>query len=235
MTVRNYSYKDVVMLMAAKTILQSMLDNLTELSPIRSTWNAAYVSALIQKIDDATEKYLGLDKKQPLREATTLLASIQGPALRDLSFIKTQIEVDFSSEKTFVLAKLGLNRNLHNISQESLIELLYSFKKGMDDTLKEQMTAKGTNPTLIDTATGYARQLEQANLSQESLKSSTREVSQQALDAFNAIYDEVIGISKIASKFYSENPLKKDQFTFKKVVKNMGGAVKKEEIPPVTE
>lgn len=235
MTVRNYSYKDVVMLMAAKTILQGLLDNLAELSLARSTWNVAYVSALIQKIDDAIETFLGLDKKQPLRDATTLLTSIQAPALRDLSFIKTQIEVDFSSEKTLILTKLGLNRNMHNISQESLIELLYSFKKGMDDTLKAQITAKGTNPALIDAVTEYARQLEQANLSQESLKSSTREVSQQALDAFNAIYDEVIGISKIASKFYKDDPLKKDQFTFKKVVKNMGGAVKKEETPPVTE
>jgi hypothetical protein len=36
MSLRNYSYKDVVMLMAAKTIVQSMLANLNELSNVRT-------------------------------------------------------------------------------------------------------------------------------------------------------------------------------------------------------
>ena len=51
MSLRNYSYKDVVMLMAAKTILQSMQANLGELSTARSNWTEAYLSELIQKID----------------------------------------------------------------------------------------------------------------------------------------------------------------------------------------
>ena len=76
MSLRNYSYKDVVMLMAAKTILQSMQANLGELSTARSNWTEAYLSELIQKIDLAIETFLGLDKKQSLREATVLLNQI---------------------------------------------------------------------------------------------------------------------------------------------------------------
>lgn len=130
-----------------------------------------------------------------------------------------------------ILKTLGINKNLHNIDQEGLIEVLYSFKKGMTDQLKTEMTQKGTNPVLIDNIIGYATQLQQANLSQEGLKSSTREVSQEAVDTFNNVYTEVSGICKIASKVYHDDPVKKDQFTFSKVVKKMGTAPQKEEEP----
>lgn len=233
MAIRIYKTKDVVMLMAAKTILQSMLANLGELSAARSNWTEAYVTALIAKIDTAIEKFLGLDKQQGLREATALLNQIVAPAMRDLAFIKTQIEVDFDNEAVEILKTLGLNKNLRNISQESLIQVLYAFKKGMTNPLKNSITQHGTNLVLIDNIIGYANQLQQANLGQESLKSSTQEVSQEGVDTFNAIYKEVIGIGKIASKYYKDDKLKKDQFTFSKVVKKMGTAEKPAEEPAV--
>ena len=231
MSLRNYTFKDVVMLMAAKTILQSMLENLGELSKVRTNWTEAYVTELILRVDTAIENFLGLDKQQSLREATDLLNSIMAPALRDLGFVKTQIEVDFVNEAGEMLKSLGLNKNIHGVNQEGLIQLLYSFKKGMTPNLMTAMTQKGTNPVLIDGIIAYANQLQQANLSQESLKSMTQEVSKEAVDTFNGIYSEVIGIGKIASKFYQNDRLKKDLFTFTKVVKKMGIAPKKEEEP----
>lgn len=233
MSLRIYKYKDVVMLMAAKTILESMRANLGQLSMARTNWTEAYVTELILKIDTAIEKFLGLDKKQGLREATALLNQIVGPALRDLGFVKAQIEVDFAREAAEILKTLGLNKNLHQLDQEELIELLFAFKKGMTNQLKTKVTQKGANPALIDSIIGYATQLQQANLGQESLKSSTKEVSQEAVDTFNSIYTEVSGICKIASKAYQTDPLKKEQFTFGKVVKKMGAALKKEEEPVV--
>jgi len=233
MSVRIYKFKDVVMLMAAKTILQSMQTNLGELSKARTNWTAAYVSELIERIESAIEDFLGLDKKQSLRQATDLLNRISTPALSNLGFIKTQIEVDFATEATEMLKTLGLNKNLHNISQEGLIEVLYTFKKGMTEQLITTITEKGTNPELIETTLQYSTQLQQANLTQESLKSSTQEVSQEAVDTFNGIYSEVMGICKIASKAFKADPLKKDQFTFNKVVRNMGIASKKAEEPVV--
>ncbi|MDP3916067.1 MAG: hypothetical protein Q8R96_20245 [Bacteroidota bacterium] len=151
-----------------------MLANLSELSTVRTNWTEAYVTELILKVDTAIENFLGLDKQQSLREATDLLNNIMTPALRDLAFVKTQIEVDFSKEAGEMLKTLGLNINIHSVNQEGLKE---------------------------------------------------------AVDTFNGIYTEVIGIGKIASKFYQNDRLKKDQFTFTKVVKKMGIAPKKEEDP----
>lgn len=232
MAQRNYPNKDVVMLMAAKTILQSMLANLGDLSAVRTNWTEAYVTALILKIDTAIENFLGLDKKQGQREATALLNQIVAPAMRDLAFIKTQIEVDFDSAAVEILKTLGINKNLHKLDQEGLIEALYAFKKGMTDQLKNSITQSGTNPLLIEHIIGYATQLQEANLSQEGMKSASQNISQEALDAFNAIYDEVIGIGKIASKYYQDDKLKKDQFTFSKVVKKMGTANPDVKTPP---
>jgi hypothetical protein len=233
MALRKYKCKDVVMLMAAKTILQSMQANLGELGAVRTTWTPVYVTDLILRIDTAIENFLGLDKKQGQREATALLNQVVAPAMRDLAFIKTQIEVDFGAAAIELMKTLGLNQNLHKLDQETLIEVLYAFKKGLTESLRNTMTQCGTNPVLIDSIIGYANQLQHANISQESMKSTSQNISQEAIEAFNTIYDEVIGIGKIASKYYKDDKLKKDQFTFNKVVKNMGVAEKQVEEPAV--
>ncbi|MBN2612765.1 MAG: hypothetical protein JXB00_14510 [Bacteroidales bacterium] len=50
------------------------------------------------RIDQAIETHLGIDAKKELRDATAALASIQAPARRDVSFLKTQIDEDFKKE-----------------------------------------------------------------------------------------------------------------------------------------
>ena len=227
MATRKYNYKDVEMLLASKTISTSLLENLTDLSMARTTWTSDYTTALASKIDDAIENYLGLDKKKALREATSKLASLQSPAMRDLSFIKTQIDVDFGTEAKEILKNLGFDKHLRDVQkgdQEALIQLLYAFKKGLSDELKTQITEKGTNPALIDRIIAYADQLKEANVSQESLKETTKVISEEAVLVFNSIYEEIVGICKIASAFYQYEPLKKEQFTFSKVIANMNAA-----------
>lgn len=73
---------------------------------------------------------------------------------------------------------------------------------------------------------GYADQLKEANVTQESLKETTKEVSDEAVTIFNEIYDEIIGICKIASNYYQYDTLKKEQFTFSKVVANINATRK---------
>ncbi|MBN2518974.1 MAG: hypothetical protein JXB17_00590 [Bacteroidales bacterium] len=224
---RNYKFKDVEMLMASKTLIKNLSQNLGELSLARSNWTQSFVDTLEAKIDDAIENYLGLDKKKELRDATALVTTIQAPALRDLSFLKKQIEVDFSKTAKSLLKKLGYDknhRNAHKGDQEALIQLLYSFKKEMNDKLKTEMVSKGTNPELIDRIVSYADQLKTANVSQETLKETTKLVSEEALKLFSEIYDEIIGICKIASIFYQYDSIKKEQFTFSKAINNMKAA-----------
>lgn len=229
---RNYSFKDVDMLLASKTIVESLNANLADLSMVRTNWTQEYVTQLSSKIDDAIENYLGLDKKKELRNATANLSSIQTPAIRDLSFLKKQLQVDFAAEKPELkdmLRTLGFVKNLRkvqNSDQEALIELLYAFKKGMKESLKSEIVAKGTNSELIDRIINYADQMKLANVSQETQKETTKAVSEEATNAFNGIYSDVIGICKIASSFYQYDALKKELFTFGKVLSNMNASRK---------
>ena len=176
------------------------------------------------RIDNAIETYLGLDKKKQLREATAQVEALQKPALHFLSFLKTQVEVDFGAGSGEILKTLGYETNLRNAQkgdQEALIQLLYAFKKGMTDELKIQITGKGTSPDLIDQIINYADQLAAANMAQESLKETSKSLSAEAINALNDIFNEVMGICKIAAGYYNDDSLKKAQFTFSKVVANM--------------
>jgi len=229
MKTRDYNYKDVEMLLASKTIANNLSENLSDLSIARTTWTDKYAAGLELRIDDAIENYLGLDKKRTLREASSHLASIQNPAMRDLSFLKTQIVVDFDQASVEILKRLGFEKHLRDVqkgNQEALIQLLYAFRKGMSKDLKDQITAKGTNPALIERLIAYAEDLKEANVSQESLKESTKLLSEEAIEIFNDIYEEVMGICKIAAAFYQYEPLKKEQFTFSKAISNMSAAHK---------
>lgn len=231
---RNYKYKDVEMLMAAETIVQSLSDNLVELSVARTNWDEAYVTATATQIDNAIENYLGKDAKLDLRKATAQVTAVQAPALRDLSFLKRQIEVDFGAGAAAMLKNLGFTTYLASArkgNQESLIELLYAYKQGLTAEIRAQIIANGTSEALLDRIVGYADQLKAANISQETLKATTKEVTEEAIAVFNDIYKEVIGICKIASSYYKDDKLKKEQFTFSKVVARMSAARKVAEEP----
>ena len=229
---RNYDCKDVDMLMAAKTIAESFKANIAELSTTRTDWTEAYASNLVAKIDSEIENHLGVDAKKSLRDATAVLVSVQVPAKRDISYFKVQVEDDFKKETAKakeMLRMLGFTKFLKGVqrgNQEALVELLYTFRNNMNDKLRQDITAKGMNPSLIDNIIGYADKFKLANITQESFKESTKGITKEISDSFNAIYDEVIGICKKASKYYQYEPLKKEQFTFSKALSNLGAARK---------
>lgn len=232
---RSYNCKDVEMLMASKTIAESFKTNISELSTTRTDWTEQYANDLGNKIDDAIESYLGIDAKKSLRDATSSLIAIQVPAKRDVSFFKTQIDDDFKKEtaqRDEILKTLGFTKHLRDVqkdNQEALIQLLYQFKTNMTETLRQEITAKGINPSLLDNIIGYADNFKQANVSQEALKGASKEITKELADAFELIYDEIIGICKKASSYYQYEPLKKEQFTFAKVLSNLGKAAKASE------
>ena len=229
---RNYNCSDVDMTMTSKTVAESFKAYISELSGVRTDWTESYANSLITRIDNAIDKYLGVDAKKALREATASLTAIQVPAKRDVSFFKTQIDDDFKKEparRDEILRTLGFSKYLKAVqkgNQEALIQLLYTFKTNMNESLKAEITGKGMNVSLIDNSNEYADTFSRANVSQEYNKEATREITKEVTEVFNAIYDEIIGICKKASSYYQYEPLKKEQFTFSKVLANLGAARK---------
>lgn len=220
------------MLTASRIVAENFKANIGELSSVRTDWTEQYATDLVVRINQTIETNLGIDAKKDLRDATSGVSSIQISAKRDLSFFKTQIDDDFKTQPVLrdeILNTLGFSKLLRNVqkgNQEALVQLLYSFKKNMTDSLRAQVTDKGLSANLIDKIVEYAGTFNDANASQEGLKQSTKEISKDVAAIFNSIYDEMIGICKKVSNYYQYDVVKKEQFTFSKVISNLGSARK---------
>ena len=225
---RNYSCKDVDMLLASKTIAESFRANISELSAISTIWTEEYALDLIARIDNAIATSLGTDARKDLRGATAALLAIQTPAKRDLAFVRLTISEEFKqnpARRDEILNTLCFTFFLHKgakANQEELVQLLYTFKTNLTDPLRQEIIATGINPLLLDNILGYAETYRQANVMQESLKGSTKDITSDVIATFNAIYHEIIGICKTVAKYYTYEPLKKERFNFAKVLANMG-------------
>jgi hypothetical protein len=232
MATRTYPCQNVELLYVCKTINQSFKNYLTELSTVRSNWTQAYADDLYLRIDNAFQINLGIDVHKDLRAATSGVSGIQAPALSDLSLFKTQIDADFKKDpatRDEILLTLGFTTYLpdvRNKSQGALTNLLFQFKTNLSPELRAKITEKGMSPALIDRITGYANTFSQANTLQESLKMTTKELTHEGVLTFNGLYDEIISICKIASNFYRNEPLKKEQFTFSKVLAKLRSTAK---------
>lgn len=235
---RNYRYSDVVMCLASQTIAGNFESHLSELSAKRTNWTAEYATDLKVRIKGIIKKHLGIDPKKELRAASSILSELMEPAKRELSFFKAGIDSDFKSDpkkRNEYLKTLGFTKNLEAVQkddQEALIELLFAFGKNMTDPLRNKFISKGTTPESIDLIIGYAEEIDDANVDQERLKKTTKKITKEAIIVFNGLYDEMIGICMLAANFYNYDPLKKEQFTFSKIVDAMNSSGRQSEDPP---
>ena len=233
-TQRLYKTKDVDMLVTSSTILESAIINKKFLQTKRSTWADPYFDDLKTKIENVTQTFLGVDSAKDLREATQSIEKIIKQATIDLAEFKVQVAVDFNKDKPRrdeILNQLGF-KSYHDAAQkgdqEAFINLLYQFKKSMTNKLKDEIVAKGTAPETIDSIVGYADAMKNADVSQESFKGLKKTITSAAIKEFNAVYEEIIGISKISAKFFKDKADLKDQFSFSKVAKALNAKKKAE-------
>lgn len=220
---RKYKTKDVEMLTATATIIENAIANKTLLQSKRTTWADPFFDDLKTQIQTTTDTYLGKDAAQQMRQSTQIVLGIQAQALNDLAEFKVQIEQDFKNtptHKTEILTQLGFT-TFHKLAQkgdqEGLVNLLFQFKTNLNPSLNAEIVAKGTAQATIDNIIGYATTLKDANITQETYKGTRKEITDEAITAFNNIYDQVISIAKIASNFYKTEKVKQQLFSFAKV------------------
>jgi len=222
---RNYNVKDVDMLVTASTIIESAIKNKAFLITKRTTWADPFFANLKTRIDNAVQNFLGVDSAKNLRQATAVVIGLQKNAITDLAEFKIQIVEDFKNDKPRrdeILNQLGFtsyHKQAQKGDQEGLINLLFQYKTNMVAALKTEITAKGTAATLIDRIITYANTLKNADVTQETFKGTRKELTEASLKEFNEIYEAVISICKISTKFLKDKPALKDQFSFNKVAK----------------
>lgn len=237
-TLRNYKGKDVEMLIAVDTITDAAIANQDFLVSKRSNWKDPYLPNLKIAINKAIQDHLGQDNARELRNATLDVLALQSAALKDLAEVKVQIEADFDNNPTLkkeILNTLGFTpfySKTKNKDQEALISLLYQFKTNLTPDLKAQIINKGTAEEQLDKITNYAEELKSKNVLQEGKKGTKKEITEEAIIAFNAVYNEAIAVAKISAKFFKDRPTIQEQFSYTKVKNNLNNTKPKPEPKP---
>ena len=229
---RKYNNKDIEMLTTISTIIENAIANKKFLQTKRTTWADPFFDDLKIKIENTTETYLGKDAAKQMRDATQVVLGIQKQALTDLSEFKIQVDEDFKenlTQKTEILTNLGFT-SYHKIAQkgdqEALVNLLFQFKKNMTSDLNINIVAKGIAQITIDNLMSYANTLKNANIDQETFKGTRKEITDEAITAFNEVYDKVISIARISSNFFKTEKTKQQLFSYSKVSANLNNKKK---------
>lgn len=237
--IRKYRHTDVVMLTSVSTIIENAIKNKAALIAKRATWADPFFPNLKTRIDTVIQANLGVDSGKDLRQATQALVAIQKTAIDKLGLFKVQIEQDFKKtpiRRDEILNVLGFTSYYQdaykNKSQDALIDLLYQFKKNMDAALKTEVTAKGTDAASITEIIGFADTLKNSNVSQETFKSNRPALSEQAINTFNDLYDDVIAVGKISSRFFLHDKPLKETFSYTKIANAQQAVAKTKKTPP---
>ena len=221
---RKYNNKDIEMLTAAQTLIKNALDNKTFLISKRTTWADPFFNDLKIHIQTTTDTYLGKDAAIILRDATQVVLNIQQQALFDIAEIKIQIQEDFKStptKRTEILKQLGIttyHKMAQNRDQEALVNLLYQFKDSLTPALRALLISKGIASIIMTKITDHTATLNQANIDQETFKGNRTEMTDQAIIAFNDVYEKIISIAKISNNFFKLDKTKQQLFSFSKIV-----------------
>lgn len=242
---RIYSAKDAVMLTTLSVLLKNAEDNLTELTEENENWNATLVSTLKARVDKDFTDILGIDPKKDQREATATVKAIQAAALPLLSTLSLRLTVAVKDvvRRTELLTQLGFTafgQKAQAKDQIALIELLAQFKTNLTATVKAEITAsKDIKATVLDTLLGYADTFSNQNITQETYKSTSKNVTADGVAALNATYTAVVTeFTKLVQDYYKKKKsAKKDLFSFsaiKKAVQNSGNNGGTPPTPPTT-
>ena len=220
------------MLISVSTILDTAIKNKALLQSKRNNWADPFFENIKARVDDSIRACLGLDSAKDLRQATIAINAIQKQAIVLLAEIKVQIMVDFKKDmprRDEILNQLGFTSFLAKANrndQEALINLLYQYSANLTPQLRNEIAEKGTDAATLDTVLGFTENLKNANVGQEGFKGERKNLTNGMRTELNAIYQEVITISKIAAKFYKDNDSIRDQFSFSKVSKALNASTK---------
>lgn len=225
---RKYRGTTAEMLISLSSLTEAAISHKATLIAKRSTWADPFFGDHNTRIEAAINTYLGVDSAKTLRNQTSTLKTLVGPAYTNLGDVKVQLEQDFKDNPDRLNElKTTLGYNAHwstqtRTDQEILIQLLYQFKQNLTPAIRTELEAKGISGPSLTAITDAASDLMAANITQESLKQARKELTEAAVIALNKLYDDTIAIATISHRFFQSSVIK-DQFSYSKILKNLQG------------
>ena len=226
MNERKYKGTAIQMLMATDLIIDNAIAMAPTLTAARPKWTTSYLTDIKGNITSILEDNFGIKGTTSLKEVTATLTTKEIAAKAMLQQAKTQIEVDFGKDKSKcsnILITLGLNKVklIKNASQDTTIDILTTFRNNLTPELETDLTTAGMSPTTLTGIKALAEELFQANALQEQKKIGSKETTAILNAQLNDIYDEVIGIAKIATTLLTDKA-DIEKFSYTRALKQMG-------------
>ena len=234
--VRLYKGSDVAMLTGISTLMQTAIANQPAIQQKRPTYTLIFLTATNNEVEAVIQSHFGVDSAASLKKATNTLTGIHKVAYEDVSFFNVQLKQDFADNKTRLTElrkKLGFTQHFAKAKdQASIIELLYAFKQNLTKQDEDEIIAAGMDKNLIERIKEYADALKNANVTQETLKGSSKTVTAETVNTFNNIYTKVKKIAVICAGIFKDDAALKSQFSYSKVLANQSSSPTKNPPPP---
>lgn len=218
------SYKALPMLVAALTVCENFRANSTDLIAEQPQWADPFISNFKKLIEKFLNEYFGISSKQDLKEATRVVTSVQSQGRDELSMVRTQIVRNYNgetSQKEAVLDLLGYKAYWSKVSdhhQSETISMLFTFVNNLTPALRAELEGKNVNAARLDKVISLKQTLADANITQETLKGSSKLETAEAQAALEEIYTTAMHICDVGKKLFSKDPVRREQFVFSKLV-----------------
>jgi hypothetical protein len=221
---RTYSYKNLPMLITASIIIENMEVEKEAFEQENPKWAHPFGANIQAQIDFVLKEFFGINSKEKLKEKTMLVKQLKSNAADNLSMVKTQIERGFRKQKEraiYLLEKLGYKEYWNKASHENqteLIGLLLKFSNNLTDEIRTELEKNGVNSNRISRIIDQADTLKKANITQETLKGTSKIDTGKAVAIFNEIYEQAMDICHVGKKLFKKDRTKRDMFVFRQLI-----------------
>lgn len=217
-------FKALPTLIASLTVCENFTANSVALIAEQPQWADPFIGNFKKMVEKFLTQYFGISSKKDLKEATRVVDSVQTQAKDDLSMVRTQIVRNYNgqtSRKEAVLDLLGYAAHwskASNNNQSETIALLFTFVNNLTPALRAELEGKNVNSARLDKIVSLKQTLSDANITQETLKGSTKLDTAEAKAALDNIYNTSMHICDVGKKLFRNDPVRKELFVFSKLV-----------------
>jgi len=222
---KKYSYAHLIMLQASMVVVVNLNGRIAAFTARRATLTPEYIAALTQRIE-AGLKLVAADTLFDQKNATLLVDQVMLQVKDLLLDFRAGIKANFRKDKArinFMMQSLGFEKYYDAVekkSQEATVGLLFTFNENIPQ-FKQEIIDKGTNPQLITDICDHAKTLQNADITQESLKGVSKILTETQQQELNDIYDEVMSICTDGKFIFRNDPAQKELFSFDRIVSRL--------------
>ncbi|MGD9556185.1 MAG: hypothetical protein AB7V25_04130 [Mangrovibacterium sp.] len=208
---------------ASQKIAQSFNENIFELAHLRTDWTPEYAQQLKERIKSARATFLPEDISCRNSAKQQLIHDLMTSSLINVSVLRELIKVEFRDERAFqkeIFEILGFNEyysEAKNGDYRSLFMLTQVLHQNMTPAIREKLISKTIPISLIDRVNDYHQQMKPYISCFDLINGSTA-LDDEGKQVIGSIFSEVKDICRVVSTYYMLNPVKRDQFSFFRVM-----------------